>query len=658
MSAKNIQNLGIKLFFVLLFMPIYGIAGNTTVIKGTSSISHILCTPSGTYFNTNLNLREYVNVNSNYDNYAFLRINVSEVPAGAVITDVRLKLYYLGTWGYGTSNVYVGNTDHYFYSTLTWNTYDGSNSWPSGAADGIDGYTHSWPGAPGGPLATLSCDPATINNWKTFSSEDLLTHVQTLVANGQDAFLWMAHDGANGYQRFATNSNSGYEPSMEVDWYMPVPEKLLLVEGHNDTNHQSFLDIVPELTIISGTTTNYTWINELRDQGKIFAVHVINQPGATASELVAEWRKPFDDTNVPFGFDAIIIDELHSTSYDGTDEADNVCTALEELRTLYPDKQIYFYSVWRVADGGPGSLYGDPSIYYSEVLNAINDYASGFLLESYHREGNQQLNLFAAFADNISLYASGILNKTIFVLYIAQNGFIADDSATVGFWGFLDEQFHRIKNDPDASVMPGVGAWVYYRSEPETPEFFAKLIDHYYIQDNNTYFGDGNMNNLISNPQFDPSGATTGWTLTPGSGGQISTINYSNEGVLDNHGYVSYIGQSVSHGDYGLRMISGTTANKTSYSVYGVDTGMTYTVSAWVLSDVTGAKAKLQITDSSNNIIAYESIDITKTSDYTRIQFNFTPTATDIKVILSDDGSTQSTRLYWDFIELEEAYEN
>jgi hypothetical protein len=206
--------------------------------------------------------------------------------------------------------------------------------------------------------------------------------------------------------------------------------------------------------------------------------------------------------------------------------------------------------------------------------------------------------------------------------------------------------------------MPGIGGWVYYRAEPETPVYFAKLIEHYYLNNNNGYFGDGNTDNLIANPQFDPTGSTNGWVLQPGSGGIINTMNYAQSNVLDHHGYVAYIGTSVSHGSYGLKMISGTTPSKIYYSVAGLNTGMTHTVSAWVLGKYWGAKAKLTVMDANNNVIHTESFDNVPNNDYKRIQFNFTPTTTSLKIILSDDGSVQGTRLYWDFIELEAAYNN
>ena len=65
--------------------------------------------------------------------------------------------------------------------------------------------------------------------------------------------------------------------------------------------------------------------------------------------------------------------------------------------------------------------------------------------------------------------------------------------------------------------MPGVMFWVYYRSETDiTPRYLAKLVDHYYIQNKTEYFGDGQREQLIANPQFE---TLDGWKLHPGQAG-------------------------------------------------------------------------------------------------------------------------------------------
>ncbi len=49
---------------------------------------------------------------------------------------------------------------------------------------------------------------------------------------------------------------------------------------------------------------------------------------------------------------------------------------------------------------------------------------------------------------------------------------------------------------------------------------------------------------------------------------------------------------------------------------------------------------------------------INKWNEWTRLIFNFVPTASSVNVVLSDETTTVGTTLYWDFIELESAFPN
>ncbi|MCK4850161.1 MAG: PEP-CTERM sorting domain-containing protein [Phycisphaerae bacterium] len=265
----------------------------------------------------------------------------------------------------------------------------------------------------------------------------------------------------------------------------------------------------------------------------------------------------------------------------------------------------------------------------------------------------------AAIAPKLNTEVPGILNKTVYGLYISQGGFVADNNTNVGYWGHLDEQFHQIRNDSSASTMPGVMAWVLSRSEKSvTPDYFAKLVDHYYTQGNTSYFGDGNNTQLISNPQFDPN--TSGWTLTPGSGGTVGQFNYSSVSFDNDHDDHA----QASHGTYGLKMVRGSSRNEASFEVSGLDTDMYYTVSAWVIAETAGQSARLAITESDGTYIDSMEIDTVgsapdyywKWNEWSRIIFNFVPTSDTIDIVLSDWPASPGTTLYWDFIELEEAY--
>ena len=446
---------------------------------------------------------------------------------------------------------------------------------------------------------------------------------------------------------------------------IPVPDPFIMMYGHSDDvgATATMQAIIPPFSVIEGTSTNTTFINELRAAGKVYAYNRYRHPLADADPTVQElydyWRAPFHDTNGgPNGYDAIAIDELRTADTDGTSRSNTAVGALQMLRTNYPNKGIYVAATWN---------YGDSPANYSDQLNAVNTYADMLVQEVYIHESNLSYGWLglhgAAYAPKLNAEVPGILNKTVYGLYISQGGFVADNNTSIGYWGHLDEQFHRIRNDASASTMPGVMAWVYSRSEKNvTPDYFARLVDHYYTQGNTSYFGDGNTNQLISNAQLS---TLTGVTTTVGTGGDVGLFNYSSVPGLDTDHDSS--GQA-SHGSNGLKMTRGSTPNTASLQVSGLDTTMYYTVSAWVgVPDATpaGQHAKLTITESDGTYIDSQEIDnigdpidgYTKwDNDWSRIIFNFLPTSSTVNIVLSDETTTPGQTLYWDFIELEEAY--
>jgi hypothetical protein len=425
--------------------------------------------------------------------------------------------------------------------------------------------------------------------------------------------------------------------------------------GHTDDSGvtDAFRDhIVPSFNIIEGTSTDAIFINELRQQGKAYAAHVINPGGATAAELVARWRAPFDNTlggQLSGGYDAIAIDELAGASTNGTANSNAVVSALAQLRALYPNKHIYAAATYH---------YGYSSENYTDQLNAINQYANLLMVENYQRESRYSYRHLDTFADHLKSAVPGILNKTIYGLQISQGGLVADSSTDIGYWGFLDDQLYRIRNDADASTMPGIMYWVHYRSERDlTPDFVSKLVDHYYVEGNTSYFGDGGMEQMIWNPQFEAN--TNGWTLSPGSGGTLELFDYSSVGIENDHDDYAH----TSHGTSGLKMVRGETPNMASFQVDDLDPNMVYTVSAYVNSESTWQQARLSITELDGTLIARKTAtDVGARADYiekwdkwTRLIFNFVPTESSINPVLSDEKTAEGMALYWDFIELESA---
>jgi hypothetical protein len=315
------------------------------------------------------------------------------------------------------------------------------------------------------------------------------------------------------------------------------------------------------------------------------------------------------------------------------------------------------WSVWQVADGGPNSMFGNPAVSFSNLLNAINGYSDRYMLELYINERNPQMHLFEPFADNIESFAPGIRHKTVFGLYVSQSGFVADDSAAVGFWGYLDAQLHTLRNSPKTQMMRGAAFWIWYRAERLTGDYVGRLVDHYFVQNQTSWFGDGSYSQLVVNPQFEAN--TSGWDLAPGVGGSIARFSYTTEGVLNYHDSYGY----ANHFNWGLKMVRGNTANTASYTA-SVTPGMTYTASAFVHPSAGGTadRARLSITTAAGQPIATREVRDAPASvvegPWRRIIYHFAVPdgITSVKLGLGDAAGVTGAALYWDFVELEQAF--
>ncbi|MDP7398603.1 MAG: hypothetical protein QF541_17170 [Lentisphaeria bacterium] len=433
-----------------------------------------------------------------------------------------------------------------------------------------------------------------------------------------------------------------------------VPRPFLFMYGHSDNDwvHEGIQRITPPFTGLEGTSANADVIKEFRARGVVYAAHVINPVTATKDELVATWRAPFDNDlggDLPGGYEAIAIDEFRDNR-DSTRQCDRVCRALKELRGLYPDKLIFVAATWQL---------GHHADQHTEQLNAINDYADVLMLEAYLREGNFAYRNHGAYADNLKAVVPALLNKTVLGLGISQDdrvaggGHMFDDSPHRGFVGCLDYQLHSIRNDPDLAGLPGAMFWAYYRTHLDTtPEVLARLCDHYFVQGNTGYLGDGKWDQFIGNPIFDDGAA--GWALVPGEGGAVELFNYRTAGVFPTRNRSS---KFTGHGSHGLKMVRGATGNRVSYRCTGIDTGLVHIVSAFVMAKSgKDNRASVTVAGPDGAESATRELPGVRPGHWSRIAFTFVPATSTIDVVLSDEGAAVGTTLYWDFIELEDAY--
>ncbi len=429
-----------------------------------------------------------------------------------------------------------------------------------------------------------------------------------------------------------------------------TPKPFICMYGHSDDAGvtDAFRKLIPRINVIEGTSSNAGFIKELRAQGCIYAAHVTNPVSATEDELVANWRAPFENDlggQLRGGYDAIAIDELRA-DVDNSVQSKRVCGALAKLRELYPRKQIYAAATWQL---------GYEAARYKQQLLAVHKHVDILMLEAYLRETKPAFGYFANWADQLKTIEPGLLKKTVYGLGIAQRGYLYDDSTDVGFFGHLDRQFFAIRNDADAARMPGIMFWVYYRSETDvTPKYLARLVDHYYLRKKTAFFGDGKRKQLVGNPQFE---TLDGWKLAAGEGGRVEQFRYRSVAGLqpdhDDHGWSA-------HGEHGLRMVRGKSANRASFEVSGLDPRMTYVVSVWINANKPDRHAGLRVADQDGTLLAQRTTNRagrgTQWNEWSRLVQTFTPGGPTITIELHDADATPGTILFWDFVELETAW--
>ena len=444
-----------------------------------------------------------------------------------------------------------------------------------------------------------------------------------------------------------------------------LPSPALYMYGYSDTQMQRpqiaalWTKAFETFNIIEGVTTDADFVKRLRAEGKPFAHHVVNtfDDDATVDDIVEAWSVPFRDDlggKLPGGFDAIAVDELHSTP-DGTPASKRVVAALRRLRERYPNKLILVSAVWKLGFSGHKRRNGT---LYDEQLKAVNECADLLFLESYHSEVNPQLYLFDQMAKNVDARVPGLLKKTIFGLGIPQNRPFpyGDCSPYVEFGDFLDAQLHRIKNSPLTRDMPGIGYWVFYRARPETVIHTTNLTDHYYLKGRTDFYGDGDYSNRVANPGFEDAG---GWKKDP----TTSIVPYTEVTDLPNY----HAAKFASHEKKVARMVRGPKPGHLT-QVVDVEPNTAYRLSAWAAGGdaKTPFSAGLRVADARGPAHFGASTDLghiapegSGAKRWQRLSLTFTTPADTrkVEITLHDAIAKPGAVLYWDFVELEKSYE-
>jgi hypothetical protein len=159
---------------------------------------------------------------SAYDQRVFMRISLSAVPAGSLITDARLGIHFTDSnYGGSVHSDYVDlwSVADQFNGNLSFATYNGSNPWTDGPQAGVSGSDRTGPA--GRHLDNLwfqGAEPAgtpsnkiinQVQEYKVFSSAQLNAYLQQQLDLGQDAFFTLSTGNAAAqYLRFVSTSDN------------------------------------------------------------------------------------------------------------------------------------------------------------------------------------------------------------------------------------------------------------------------------------------------------------------------------------------------------------------------------------------------------------------------------------------------------------------
>lgn len=434
---------------------------------------------------------------------------------------------------------------------------------------------------------------------------------------------------------------------------LKLPRPALVMYGYSDGQKALWSDALRHFNIITGQTAEPEFVEALRESKVLFAYHVTNTPTegrTTAREFADYWCGPLEQTfaeRLPGGFDAISIDEFHSAP-DGSEESERTTQALRLVRERHPEKLILGWGVWRLADGGPSTTYGNPNVVYDRQLAAIRDCCDLFILECYIREGNPQLELLAQFARNLEQRCPGLLRKTIYGLYIPQSEpFIADDSPDCDLKGLLDEQCRLIRGDPVTRAMPGVGFWAFYRAHMDTLIWAGQLVEHYYRKGATGRLHPHGPGPLLRDGSFEAPGEDeTGWQVEEAAAGTCARHAYADLGaVAPGHG-------AAKHGDRALVMHRQATGINEARQALTLRAGGWYAATAYAHGH---RPAELAVRwarpDEQTELYCVENTDW---GGWVRLGQAFrAPRDGKVVLALSDAACPEESVTVWDFVEVE-----
>jgi hypothetical protein len=193
---------------------------------------------------------------SAYDVRVFMRVDLSSVPAGSLITAGQLGIHFTDSnYGGSAHSDYVDlwSVADEFDGNLSFATYNGTTPWTDGAQAGVSGSDRTGPA--GRHLDNLwfqGTEPAgtpsskiinQVQEYKIFSSAELTSYLQQQLDAGRDAYFTLSTGNQNAeWLRFVSTSDDNThwgntagpiffnQPYLDVE-FIPEPSGVLALSG-------------------------------------------------------------------------------------------------------------------------------------------------------------------------------------------------------------------------------------------------------------------------------------------------------------------------------------------------------------------------------------------------------------------------------------------
>ena len=250
-------------------------------------------------------------------------------------------------------------------------------------------------------------------------------------------------------------------------------------------------EVFDRFNIVTGKTTDAAVVRRLRERGIVFAYSVSNNRNAThktTEDFVREWSKPLEDTlggQLPGGFDAISIDELHGDT-DGSLDSEITINAVREVRRRFPEKLIFTWAPMVVVLAGSpdrnGQRYAKGKVCDNQ-FRMVAECCDLMMIECYQKESASHFDWFTEAAKNLHARAPALMSKSVFGLCVSQRDDLnMDNKPDIDFAHHLEKQFQILRTEPLVKEMPGVAIYSFYRAKPKFIPTINQLVDKYVIR--------------------------------------------------------------------------------------------------------------------------------------------------------------------------------